>query len=77
LVLGVSNLQIRYFYDNGAVTTSIAAPPVGVVNTRLTVDRVEVTMIYNAQSLDLNGVDFRGAANTRTYTRVFAVRNQL
>ncbi len=65
LVRGVHDLQISYGHEE-TLDNSVAT------NGRLTVDRVQVTMAFNA-------FDPRqpGQLLTKTVTRVFAVRNQL
>ena len=67
LVLGVSDFQVLYGYEGvAAMQTNLN------VNERLTIDRLEVTLRFNAPDpSQANGVIFR------TYTRVFAVRSQL
>lgn len=66
LVLGVSNLQVSYGQE-GVVALTDTLPA-----NRLAVSRVQVQMVFNAG-------DFSQADNevSRTYTRVFAVRNRL
>jgi type IV pilus assembly protein PilW len=67
LVLGVSDFQVLYGYEGvAAMQTNLN------VNGRLTIDRLEVTLRFNAPDpTQANGIIFR------TYTRVFAVRSQL
>lgn len=66
LVTGVSNLQVNYGYENNAVWQPTLAAG------RLTIDRVQVTVTFNAQDATQ-----AGGVMSRNYTRVFAVRNQL
>ncbi|EGG95507.1 hypothetical protein IMCC1989_2501 [gamma proteobacterium IMCC1989] len=69
LVIGVSNLQISYGYEGIAAYEDDIA-----IRGRLTVDRVQVLMRFNA--LDSTQVN-NGGLISRDVTRVFAVRNQL
>jgi type IV pilus assembly protein PilW len=82
LILGVSGFQVLYGYENNPVLQPnfVAANAAAVLlaaggavpNVRLTVDRVQVSLTFNAPDPTQ-----AGGVMSRTYTRVFAVRNQL
>ncbi|MGS2717980.1 PilW family protein [Eionea flava] len=73
LIIGVSDFQIAYGYENSVNWHANAAAAIAAgEGDRVSIDRVLVTVTFNAE-------DNTQAAGfiSRPYTRVFAVRNQL